>query len=382
VTETQPLNSIRVICTQAMGPIPHATMLLGDLGADVIRIDRATTNPELTGLRAADDPRTRGHRAIGIDLKQSSGVDLVHRLVDTADVFIEGMRPGVAKRLRIGPETLLDRRPSLVYAHMTGWGQTGALAANVGHDINYAAMSGALHPIGDVDRPPTVPLNYLADFGGGGAYLVIGILAALHARATTGRGQVIDCAMVDGSASLTAMLHGMMHSGAWCDTRAANLLDGSAPFYRTYETSDGKYIAVGALEPQFYAAFITGLGLDLVDWPQHDRSLWPQQSARLATIIRARTRQAWVDDLAGVDACVSPVLSLIEAANAPELRERGTFVEWEGLAQPAPAPRFSTGPWPEERPRAGRYSHTDTILEDLGFPKSDIAQMRRDAIVA
>ncbi len=377
----QALGDVRVVCLSSLGPVPFAAMLLGDLGAQVIRVDRPGRAGSLTGLPLADDPRTRGHRGIGIDLRSPPGRAVLMRLVEGADVFLEGMRPGAAEKLGIGPEELLDASPGLVYGRATGWGQSGPRAAQAGHDINYAAIAGGVFPLGPSDAPPLPPLNLLADFGGGGAYLALGVLAALHQCRLTGRGQVVDAAMVDGVASLTTMLHGMLAAGLWTDHRGQNLFDGAAHFYRTYRTADGCFMAVGALEPQFYRELLDALGLAHDEWPQHDRSRWPEQSRRLAEIFASRTRADWEEVFAGHDACVTPVLSLAEAATSAELRERGTFVDWGGMPQPAPAPRLSTSAV-IERPRSGWCSHTDQILAELGYAADEVAVLRADEVVA
>ena len=378
---SQALSNVRVLCLSALGPVPFAAMLLGDLGAQVIRVDRPGRTGSLTGLPLEDDPRTRGHRGIGIDLRGPAGRAVLLRLVAGADVFLEGMRPGAAEKLGIGPDDLLDVNPALVYGRATGWGQSGPRAAQAGHDINYAAVAGGVFPLGPVDAPPLPPLNLLADFGGGGAYLALGVLAAVHQRGLTGRGQVVDAAMVDGVASLTAMLHGMLAAGLWSDRRGDNLLDGAAPFYRTYGTADGGFMAVGALEPQFYGELLDALGLDRGEWPQHDRSRWPEQSGRLAEIFASRARADWELVFAGRDACVTPVLSLAEAASSAELRERETFVDWGGVPQPAPAPRLSASA-AIERPRSRWCGHTDQVLAELGYSADEIAVLRADKVVA
>jgi len=377
----QALGDVRVVCLSALGPVPFAMMLLGDLGAQVVRVDRPGRTGTLTGLPLEDDPRTRGHRGIGIDLRSSSGRAILLRLVEQADVFLEGMRPGAAEKLGLGPDELLDVNPGLVYGRATGWGQTGPRATQAGHDINYAAVAGGVFPLGPADAPPLPPLNLLADFGGGGAYLALGILAALHQRRLTGRGQVVDAAMVDGVASLTAMLHGMLAAGLWSDRRGDNLLDGAAPFYRTYQTADGGFMAVGALEPQFYRELLDALGLDPAQWPQQDRSRWPEQSRRLAQVFAARTRAEWEQVFAGRDACVTPVLSLAEAGKSAELRERGTFVEWDGVPQPAPAPRLSASAV-IERPRSRWCGHTDQILAELGYTADEVGVLRANEVIA
>jgi alpha-methylacyl-CoA racemase len=375
------LADVRVVCLSSLGPVPLAVMLLGDLGAQVIRVDRPVRSGSLTGLPLEDDPRTRGHRGIGIDLRRPTGRAVLLRLAAQADVFLEGMRPGAAEKLGIGPGELLGVNPSLVYGRATGWGQTGPRATQAGHDINYAAVAGGVFPLGPADAPPLPPLNLLADFGGGGAYLALGVLAALHQRGLTGRGQVVDAAMVDGVASLTTMLHGMLAAGLWTDRRGENLLDGAAHFYRTYQTADGGFMAVGALEPQFYRDLLDALGLDPGEWPQHDRSRWREQSRLLAAIFAGRTRTEWEQVFAGRDACVTPVLSLVEAATAAELRERGTFVDWGGIPQPAPAPRLSASAV-VERPRSRWCGHSDQILAELGYPADEIAELRAADAVA
>jgi alpha-methylacyl-CoA racemase len=375
------LSGVRVLYLAALGPAPLAAMLLADLGADVIRVDRVQDGPDITGMSLQDDPRTRGQRGIGIDLKQSDGVELARTLADGSDVFIEGMRPGVAERLGLGPAELCGRNDQLIYGRMTGWGQTGPRATDAGHDINYLAVAGALHPIGLADLPPVPPLNLVADFGGGGAYLAIGLLAALFQRTVSGRGQVVDCAMVDGVASLTAMFHGLLATGHWTDRRQANLLDGAAPYYRAYRTADDKFIAVGALEPKFYSELMHGLGLDPAQWPQHDRTRWASQAAEMAAIFSRHSRDHWARLFSAREACVTPVLTLTEAAAARELRASGTFVEWDGIAQPAPAPKLSDS---QIRPRArsGSCSHTDEILGELGYKRTVIEGLRAAKTIA
>ncbi len=377
-----PLVGVRIVFLAALGPIPFATMLLADMGADVVRIDRVGPAGDLTGLSLSDDPRTRGHRGIGVDLKQPAGLALVHDLLRGADVFLEGMRPGVAERLGLGPDDVQERNPRLVYGRMTGWGQSGPLALRAGHDINYLSMAGALHPLGSAAEPPTVPLNLVADFGGGGTYLALGVLAALFDRARTGMGQVVDCAMVDGVASLTAMFHGMLATGAWSDERGVNIFDGAAHYYRTYTTSDGRYLAVGALEPQFYGALLRGLELDAADWPQNDRSRWPEQSRQLAALFATRTREEWTATFAGTDACVTPVLTMTEAAHHPDLAARGTFIARDGLTQPAPAPRLSASAPLGAAVRSARFSHTDEVAAELMYSLEHIAALRADGVIA
>ncbi|MFG1923384.1 CaiB/BaiF CoA transferase family protein [Cryptosporangium sp. NPDC048952] len=375
---TQALGDVTVVALSAMGPVPFATMLLADLGARVIRVDRVNGAGGVTGLPLEDDPRTRGHQGIGIDVRSPAGRATLLRLLDTADVFLEGMRPGVAERLGLGPD---DLDPALIYGRATGWGRTGPRALRAGHDINYAGLAGGLYPLGPGELPPVPPLNLLADFGGGGAYLALGVLAALHQRASTGTGQVVDAAMVDGVANLTTMMHGMLAAGLWSNERQDNLLDGAAPFYRTYRTADGGFVAVGALEPQFYRLLLETLGLDPADWPQHDRSRWLALEKELASIFGTKARADWETIFDPLDACVTPVLSLAEAASSPELRERATFVDWDGVPQPAPAPRLSASP-ATEKPRGGHCSHTDEILTGLGLTAPELAELRAQNAIA
>ena len=337
-----PLAGITVVELAGMGPAPFACMLLADLGADVIRIDRPTAGelevpPHLELLN-------RGKRSVILDLKRPEGVEAVLALVAGADMFVEGFRPGVAERLGLGPSDALARRPALVYGRMTGWGQDGPAASAAGHDVTYLAVTGALHAIGEPAGAPQIPLNLVGDFGGGSTYLVIGLLAALQEARASGRGQVVDAAILDGSLHLLTMFHGLLAAGQWSDVRGANTLDGGAPFYAVYPTSDGKFMAVGALERRFYAELLRGL--ELADSPDHqdDRAHWPQLRARLAARFAARTQDEWTRRFAGSDACVSPVLSLREAAGHPQVAARHAMVDVAGVVQPAVAPRFSHHP--------------------------------------
>jgi alpha-methylacyl-CoA racemase len=376
-----PLSGVRVVEISAIGPAPFGVMLLADLGAEVIRVDRAASvgsgGPEAT-MRGV----SRGRRSIAVDLKNDLGVDVVLRLVDTADVLVEGFRPGVAERLGFGPDVCASRNPRLVYARMTGWGQEGPLANRAGHDVDYIALAGALHPVGRADEPPPVPLNYIADFGGGGTYLAVGVLAALFERESSGRGQVVDAAMVDGAASLTAFVRGLLGMGAWTTRRESNLLDGAAPFYRTYATADGGYVAVGCLEPQFYAEFLERLDLDPEEWPQFVRERWPDQQRRLAEILAEHPRSHWEEVFAGSDACVAPILDLEEAPDHPHLRARGTFIDVGGDTQPAPAPRFSRTPGRAGEPAPAPGQHTDEVLAELGFDRPSMTRLRDGGAVA
>jgi alpha-methylacyl-CoA racemase len=375
-----PLDGVRVVEIASLAPAPFGCMILSDLGADVLRVERADTCGPAAAARA--DPLSRGRRSIGIDLKQAEGIGLLLRLAQAADVLVEGFRPGVAERLGFGPRVCAERNPALVFARMTGWGQDGPLAATAGHDIDYIAISGALHPIGRAGSRPVPPLNLVGDFGGGGMLLALGVLAALVERQVSGLGQVVDAAMVDGSALLTSFLYGLRAAGAWQDQRGVNLLDGGAPFYDTYETADGKHVAVGALEPKFYAELLTGLGLSDAGLPgQHDRPGWPVLRERFASIFAQRTRDEWAEVFADTDGCVAPVLSMAEAPGHSRNTARGVFTDVGGLVQPAPAPRFSRSAagQPEPPPRPG--ADTDAVLAGLGLSEADIGELRGRGVV-
>lgn len=377
-----PLTGIRIVELAAIGPAPYGVMLLADLGAEVIRVDRAKDGTAVVGFDATMVGMARNRRSIAVDLKVEEGRDVVRRLVATADVVVEGMRPGAAERLGLGPEDLCGADDRLVYARMTGWGQDGPLAPRAGHDIDYAAISGILHTVGRADDTPQPPVNYLADFGGGGAFLAIGVLAALLERASSGRGQVVDAAMVDGAASLTAFLHGLLKLGAWSDEREANLLDGAAPFYDSYRCADGRFLALGGIEPQFHAELCDRLGLDPAELPQDDRASWPQQKQRLAALIATRTRDAWVEVFDGSDACVAPVLSLTEAVQHPHNVARRTFVEVDGAPQPAPAPRFSRTPGAVRTGAPQHGSDTADVLREIGVDGDELAGLQTRGVVA
>ena len=347
-----------------LGPGPFCGMLLADLGADVVRIDRRGSGGGLGATSLLD----RGKRSIALDLKDAGDVEVVRALVRRADVLLEGFRPGVMERLGLGPDVLLGENPALVYGRMTGWGQTGPLSHSAGHDIGYIALTGALGASGRPDERPAPPINLLGDFGGGGVFLALGALAALlHAR-TTGEGQVVDTAIVDGTAVLTTMIHGMLSTGAWQDRRGENLLDTGAPFYDVYRCSDGQFLAVGALEPQFYAALLQGLGVagDETFPNRYAPEQWPALRERFTELFGSRTRDEWWQVFAGTDACVAPVWSLIEATRDEHNREREVFVEVDGTVQPAVAPRFSVTPGAVGSvPKAGK--HSDEIRAELGL---------------
>jgi alpha-methylacyl-CoA racemase len=377
-----PLTGVRIVELAAIGPAPYGVMLLADLGAEVLRVDRAAAAAGQLGAEASMVGLSRNRRSIGVDLKADAGKELVLRLVAEADVLVEGFRPGVAERLGVGPDDCREVNPRLVYARMTGWGQRGPLAARAGHDIDYAAIAGALHTVGRPHEPPPPPVNYLADFGGGGTFLAIGVLAALLERERSGQGQAIDVAMVDGAASQTAFLQGLLAMGAWSTERGTNLLDGGAPFYDTYRCADGRFLAVGALEPQFFAELCATLDLDPDVFSQHDRDAWPEQRARLAELFATRPRDEWAALFEGTDACVAPILDLAEAPHHPHNAAREAFVDVAGARQPAPAPRFSRTPGGVDRPPPRPGAHTDEVLTELGYDAEAIDALRARGTVA
>jgi alpha-methylacyl-CoA racemase len=337
-----PLSGVKVVELAGIGPGPHAAMLLGDLGADVVRVERPG-RPAAAG--EPRNPQLRNRRIVQADLADPADRTGVLDLVRAADVLIEGFRPGVTERLGLGPEDCWVVNPRLVYGRMTGWGQDGPDAQRAGHDINYVGITGSLNAIGRAGQTPVPPLNLVGDFGGGSLYLVVGILAAIVERAASGRGQVVDAAIVDGTSHLSHVVWSQRGLGRWDESRRSNVLDGGAPFYDCYETSDGRYMAVGALEPQFYERFVTGLGLDPGELPaQRDRSSWPRMRELFAQLFATRTREEWTAVFADADACVTPVLGFSEAASHPQLAARGTLIELDGITQPAPAPRFSRTP--------------------------------------
>ncbi|CAM05540.1 alpha-methylacyl-CoA racemase [Saccharopolyspora erythraea NRRL 2338] len=351
-----PLAGVRVVELAGLGPAPFCAMLLADLGADVVLVDRPGAGARVDRPDGSDqtDLLNRGKRSIAVDLKHERGAAAVLALAERADVLLEGLRPGVAERLGVGPRQCWEVNPRLVYGRMTGWGQDGPLAPTAGHDIGYIALTGMLHAIGRAGGPPQVPLNLLGDFGGGSMYLAVGVLAALLEARGSGRGQVVDASIVDGAAHLGTMIHGMRAAGGWSTTRGTNLLDTGAPFYDVYETADGEHMAVGALEPKFYAELVRRLGAeDLPD--RDDPANWAELRRRFAEIFARRTRAEWTEVFEGSDACVAPVLSMAEAPRHPHVAARGTLVEREGVLQPAPAPRFSRTPNPAPRavPAAG-----------------------------
>jgi alpha-methylacyl-CoA racemase len=358
-----PLHGLRVVELASIGPGPHAAMILGDLGADVVRVERP--GPLKGTPKASRDATQRNRRSVAANLKTDEGRDLVLALIAKADVLIEGLRPGVTERLGLGPEDCAKVNERLIYARMTGWGQTGPRSQQAGHDINYISLNGVLHSIGRAGERPVPPLNLTGDFGGGSLFLIVGVLSALWERQTSGKGQVVDAAMIDGSSVLIQMVWQMRASGMWSDERGVNMLDGGAPYYDTYTCADGRYVAVGAIEPQFYAEMLNGLGLDGADLPdQNDVGRWPELRARLAEVIASKDRDHWAKVFAESDACVTPVLSFGEVETEPHVTERGTFYRYGDYLQPMPAPRFSRTAPSTPKPPGVPGADTEAVLRD------------------
>jgi alpha-methylacyl-CoA racemase len=371
---TGPLAGLRILEMAGLGPAPFCGMMLADHGAEVIRVERDG------GWKLPGDPLARSRRTLTVDLKQADGIALVRDLAKSCDGLIEGFRPGVMERLGLGPDVLLADHPGLVYGRMTGWGQEGPLAAAAGHDINYIALSGTLHTIGRADENgkgrPSPPVNYVGDFGGGGMMLAFGMVSALLGVKAGGQGQVVDCAMTDGSALLASLTWGLYAAGLWEDRTGVNRIDGGAPYYDTYETADGKWIAVGAIEPQFYALLCEKVGL--AGDGQDDRAAWADRKARLAALFAARTRDEWCALLEGSDACFAPVLSLAEAPEHPHNKARGTFIDLDGVTQPAPAPRYSATATGTPRPSR---ADADRLLAELGYDPERITALRGAGVI-
>ena len=378
-----PLAGVRIIELAGIGPGPFCAMMLADMGADVIRVERSAA------VRGGDpdvppaDVMLRGRRSIGIDMKSPDGLEAVMKLIESADGLIEGFRPGVTERLGVGPDDCLARNPRLVYGRMTGWGQEGPYAHAAGHDINYIALAGALEPMGRAGEAPVPPLNLVGDFGGGGMYLAFGIVCAILEARQSGEGQVVDAAMVDGAASLMTFFHGFRAMGIWNDERGTNLLDTGAHFYDVFECSDGEYVSIGSIEPQFYAELREKLELSDEKWDQQmSRSMWPELKAELAAIFKRRTRDEWCELMEHSDICFAPVLSMEEAPKHPHNVHRGTFVERNGVVQPGPAPRFSRTEAEIQRPPAHAGQHTDELLADVGYAAEEISALRQAGSVA
>lgn len=374
-----PLKGIRVLEFVGLGPGPFAAMMLADMGADVLRLDRI---PKHTPKGPALDVLARGRLSVGVDLKQASSIALVLDLIEQADAIVEGFRPGVMERLGLGPDACLARNPRLIYGRMTGWGQEGPLAQAAGHDINYIALSGALHAIGRAGEKPLPPLNLVGDFGGGGMFLAFGVVCALLEAQRSGRGQVVDAAMIDGASTLMAMFHSLSAMNFHSEARGTNLLDTGAHFYDTYETADGQHIAVGALEPQFYAELLQRIGLTAADLPpQMDRSQWSAMKTKLAAIFKQKTRAEWSALLEGSDACAAPVLSMREAMQHPHMRARGNFVDIAGMPQPAPAPRFSRTQPAVPNTQSHPGADTQQGLLGWGISEATIATLRTQGAI-
>jgi alpha-methylacyl-CoA racemase len=372
-----PLAGVRVIELGGVGPTPFCAMLLSDLGADVIRMDRPPGYDGGAPIDARFNLLNRGRRSAVVDLKNPAAVQAVLKLVGEADILLEGFRPGVAEKLGLGPDQCLAANPALIYGRMTGWGQSGPLAQDPGHDVNYISLTGVLHSVGRAGEPPAIPLNLAGDFGGGALYLALGVVSALLESGTSGRGQVVDAAMVDGSASLMTLFYGLFAAGYWSDERGVNRLDSGAPWYNVYETADGGWIGLGANESRFWRNLLRVLGIDESEMPdQHDKSQWPTVRKRFTSVFRTKTRDEWCALAEGQEACLAPVLSLTEAPRNTHLRARGTFVDIDGVVQPAPAPRFSRTPGAIQRPPAEPGEHTDEVLTDWGFTEGELSALR------
>lgn len=372
-----PLNGIRVVELAGIGPGPMACMMLAEMGADVIKVDRLTDPGLGVKTPAQFQVLHRSRPSIAVDLKSPDGLAVVKRLIDSADVLIEGFRPGVTERMGLGPDNCLKSNPKLVYGRMTGWGQDGPLAKAAGHDMNYIALTGALHAIGPEGGAPVPPLNLVGDFGGGTLYLVVGVLAALLEAQKSGEGQVVDTAMVDGAAHLMSLFFGLKASGMWKNERGANLLDGGAHFYAVYETSDGKHVSIGSIEAKFYAELLEKTGLDPADLPpQMNPESWPVIKDKLAVIFKTKTRDEWTEIMEGTDICFAPILDLDEAPDHPHMKARGTFVDVEGVVQPGPAPRFSRTPAGVRQPPSIPGADTEEGLSAWGFTADEIADLR------
>jgi len=377
-----PLDGVRIVELAGIGPAPFAGMMLADAGADIVRIDRYEKAVHPPNQEPHIDLMNRGRRSIAVDLKHPEGTALVLRLVDQADGLMEGFRPGVAERLGLGPDECLARNPRLVYGRMTGWGQDGPMARIAGHDIDYIALSGALGAIGRTGERPVPPLNLVGDFGGGGMLLAFGMVAAILSARATGNGQVVDAAMVDGAASLMTMTYTLRAAGIWKDQRGVNMLDTGAHFYEVYETADGGYMAVGAIEPQFYAELLRLLGLGEEELPdQMDRDAWPAMKERLSAIFATRTRAEWEEIFDGTDACTAPVLTPAEAPDHPHVRSRSTFTEVAGIVQPAPSPRFLGTPGAIRRPPPNPGQHGDEALDEWGVGAGEVAALRESKAI-
>jgi len=377
-----PLTGYRVIEFAGIGPGPMCAMLLSDMGAEVLRIDRTAAAGLGISMRTKFDLLNRGRRSVAFDLKKPESIEAVMRLIEKADALIEGFRPGVMERLGLSPDQCLARNPRLVFGRMTGWGQVGPLAEAAGHDINYIALTGALHSIGRTGDRPLPPLNLVGDFGGGALYLALGVVAGLLEAQKSGKGQVVDAAMVDGASSLMTAIYGIKAAGMWTNNRGENLLDTGAHFYEVYETSDGKFVSIGSIEAKFYEELLELSGLKGQELPnQMDRTAWPALKQQLTKIFKSKTRDEWCKIMEGSDVCFAPVLSMEEAPKHPHNRHRDTFVEVEGVVQPGPAPRFSRTPGKVQRPPASPGEHTEEALRDWGFSAVDLEKLRAQGAI-
>ena len=372
-----PLANLKIVEFAGIGPGPMCGMLLADLGADVLRIERIQARQ----IRLRSPILNRSRRSVALDLKKPEGVETALKLLDQADALIEGFRPGVMERLGLGPDVCLARNPKLVYGRMTGWGQDGPLAHAAGHDINYVALTGALNAIGPKDGPPSPPLNLVGDFGGGALYLAFGLVCGILEAVHSGKGQVLDVAMVDGAASLMTSIYGSRSIGAWKDDRQSNQTDGGAHYYGAYETKDGNYISIAPIEPQFYAELLERLGLDAADLPEQlDRDHWPLLKTKLASLFKTKTRDEWCELLEGTDVCFAPVLSMAEAPEHAHMKARDAFVEVEGVVQPAPAPRFSRTPAEIKCPPPQPGADTAAALKDWGIPENELSALLANGV--
>nr|WP_206378215.1 CaiB/BaiF CoA-transferase family protein [Sneathiella limimaris] len=377
-----PLAGVKIVEMGGIGPGPMCALLLADMGADIVRIDRM----EDAGLGVHTDPKynllMRGRRSVAVDSKSAEGRETILKLIEQADGLIEGFRPGVMERLGLGPDDVFARNPKIAYGRMTGWGQDGPMAKAAGHDLNYIALSGALHAIGRKDGPPTPPLNLVGDFGGGALYLAMGLLAAILESKTSGKGQVVDVSMVEGAASLMTTFFGLKAAGRWSDERGTNILDSGAHFYDVYETSDGEYVSIGSIEGKFYKLLLELTGLDQEELPkQMDESQWPMLKEKLAGVFKTKTRAEWCDIMEGTDVCFAPVLSLSEVADHPHNKARGSFVEIDGVLQPGPAPKFSRTQSEIQHPPCSAGQHTDEALSDWGFDAAAISDLKAKGAV-
>ena len=376
-----PLTNLRVIEMSGLGPCPLAGQLLADMGAEVIVIDRASAKVDPT------DINRRNKQSIALNLKTTTGIEIALKLINHADIVIEGFRPGTMEKLGLGPDVCLASNPKLIYGRMTGWGQTGPLAKTAGHDLNYLAITGALHSIGSKDRPPTPPLNLVADYGGGTMFLLFGVLSALFERSQSCKGQVIDAAMVDGVPAMMGLLHSWMAQGQWSTQRESNLLDGGAPFYRCYETADGKYLSVGPLEPKFFAELLTKLidntDLDAQDsQSQYDAASWPEKHSQYTSLFLSKTRDEWMEIFEGSDACVAPVLDINEVESHPHNEERKTFIRVNDVLQASPAPRFSRTPADKPKAPTAPGENFEAILHSLGYNNAEIDQLKQSNVLS